>query len=188
MVPEVVCKECGHPLGYVAVRYSAGLIEKVCLGCGLAEEVESPWIRFQGGEIYGRSPVHHAVFGKNLGTVGGFERTKQTLTTLNHADGAIQQTSPEAAVEFWRRRRELENFLPPGGETPTMRKTLETFSRRIYTVQTARRIKIPEVTVDNMAKLVRKGFREASELGEVSRKVRESLVEWVLMEEGYWPP
>ena len=185
-LPNQLCTECDQPLAIVPVRYSDNsLVEKVCLSCGLSKEVER--VQVLGVEVYGRGPVHHLVFGKNLGTIGGMDRQRQFLTVLNRADGAVQRTSPEAAREFWRRKRELENLLQPGQEPLLITSSLEVLSHRIKEVENARGIKIPETIADNVAKLLRKGIRQTG-MKKLSKKARVAIVEGILREEGYWPP
>jgi hypothetical protein len=65
---------------------------------------------------------------------------------------------------------------------------LEMLSRRIQLIERKRHCEIPEQQVDVLAKLVRKGIREAERVKRTRKKDRAVAVEFVLKMEGYWPP
>jgi ribosomal protein L22 len=73
-------------------------------------------------------------------------------------------------------------------ESQAMKSALEMSSRKIWKIEQVRHCKIPEPTVDQIAKLVRKGIRNAETRRPTTMRERRLIVEIVLGRMGFWPP
>jgi hypothetical protein len=133
-----------------------------------------------GAEKFGRGREDNIVFGKNLGTSKGNDRNRQMRL-------AVEGTAPEVSgLQFVSRYYELKAAvgLP---ESKPMKSALEMVSRKIKSVERARKITIPEPVVDQLAKMIRKGVRNAEARRPTTSRDRRLIVETIMGRMELWP-
>ena len=196
----VRCPECDTPqLGIAAT--ADGLFDKqnfsiVCPsppGCGTEFPLDEildkagpqvlsylPDGEIIGAEKFGRGREDNLVFGKNLGTSKGNDRNRQMRLAVEGAAPGV------AGLQFVSRYYELKAVVGVPESKP-MKASLEMASRKIKTVERARKVTIPEPLVDQLAKLIRKGVCNAKARRPTTSRDRRLIVEAIMGRMGLWP-
>ena len=188
------CPECGTPqLGLVRTvdgDFDAENCRLICPGCKVEfrpDEIQgdslSAWLpdgHDVGAEKFGRGREDNIVFGKNLGTSKGNDRNRQMRL-------AVQGAAPEVVgLQFVSRYYELKGVVGVPESKP-MKSALEMVSRKIKSVERARKMTIPEPVVDQLAKMIRKGVRNAEARRPTTSRDRRLIVETVMGRMEMWP-
>jgi ribosomal protein L22 len=133
-----------------------------------------------GAEKFGRGREDYLIFGKNLGTSKGIDRNRQMRRAVEGATPGIE------GLQLVSQYYELKAVvgLP---ESKPMKSSLEMTSRKIKTVELARKVTIPEPVVDQLGKLIRKGVSNAEARRPTTSRDRRLIVETIMARMGLWP-
>jgi hypothetical protein len=134
-----------------------------------------------GAAKYNRGRSDYLIFGKNLGTEKGNDRNQLMRLAVEAANPNIQGI--QAVQTYY----ELKGIVGVP-ESKAMKSALEMTSRKIIRVQQARHMKIPEPTVDKIAKLIRKGINNSEARRPSTSRERKIIIETVMERIGVWPP